>query len=221
MENEEEKLFKILEEIFEAHGIESTEYNGWLLPNNNLPAVKAYWYPDASEHVGQLTIELLMEEGENEGTNIIVESFAGMGKVEDRLNSALDNFMRNSLHPFLSAFWDNSTKEITVDKWEIGGEVYSAYIGDYGVVNRQGDDFKIPDDYFEIIKKAICDEKLESNIHWFNLFYANFDPIDNQATALMDNVAWDTGSKAITSASWSRLDGYYHVREFIILRRER
>ena len=208
---DENKLFKILEAIFKAHAFDPKEQEGWLVPTGTLPAIKAFWYPKATETVGQLTIEIFV----NEKTSI-VESFAGFG--EKKFESALENFINNALPLYLASFWGYNSESISIDTWELNGEEYLAFIGDYGVINPK-EEFSIPDDYLEVVYDAIAAEELGNDYHWFNLFYANFDAQNRHAEALKENETWDAGTEAIASMDWIKVYDYYSVRQSIILKK--
>lgn len=208
---DEEKLSKIVEAIFKAHSYNPKEEEGWILPTGTYPAIKAFWYPEATETVGQLTIEIFV----NKETSI-VESFAGYG--EKKFEAALENFIKNALPLYLSAFWGYDSESITIDTWELNGKHYLAFIGDYGVINPK-EEFSIPDDYLEVIYDAIEAEELGNEYHWFNLFYANFDAQSRQAEALKDNDTWEAGTQAINSLEWLKVYDYYSVRQSIILKK--
>lgn len=207
----EEKLFKIVEAIFRTHGFEGTNEEGWLMPTGTYPAIKAFWYPEATETVGQLTVEIFVDEKTS-----IIESFAGIG--EKKFESALENFIHNALYLYLAAFWGYDAEKISIDRWEIEGNEYLAFIGDYGVINAK-EDFEIPDDYLEVIYDAIADETLGKAYHWFNFIYANFDAQNRKAEALKENDAWEAGSKALDSLGWMKVYDYYSVRQSIILKK--
>ena len=208
---DENKLFKILEAIFKAHGFEPKEEEAWLLPSGSVPAIKAFWYPKATETVGQLTIEIFVDK-----KTTIVESFAGYG--EKKFESALENFIKNALPLYLAAFWAYDSKSISIDTWELNGQEYLAFIGDYGVINPK-EEFSIPDDYLEVVYDAIAAETLGNDYHWFNLFYANFDAQNRHAEALKENETWEAGTEAIASMDWIKVYDYYSVRQSIILKK--
>lgn len=208
---DEEKLLKIVEAIFKAHGFDPKKEEGWVLPTGTYPAIKAFWYPKATETVGQLTVEIFV----NEQTSI-VESFAGYG--EKKFESALANFIKNALPLYLAAFWGYDSENISIDTWELNGESYLAFIGDYGVINPK-ENFSIPEDYLEVVYDAIESETLGNDYHWFNLFYANFDAQNRQAEALKENETWELGSQAITSLDWQKVYDFYSVRQSIILKK--
>lgn len=208
---DDEKMVKIVEAIFRTHGFDAQVEDGWVLPTGTSPAVKAFWYPEATETVGQLTIEIFIDE-----KTTIVESFAGIG--EKKFESALENFINNALHLYLSAFWGYDAHNISIDTWEINGEQYLAFIGDYGVINAK-EGFTIPEDYLEVMYDAIESETLGNDYHWFNFFYANFDAQNRHAEALKENEAWDAGTEAIGSLEWDKVYDYYSVRQSIILKK--
>ncbi len=208
---DEEKLVKIIEAIFRAHGFDAQVNDGWVMPTGTEPAIKAFWYPEATETVGQLTIEIFV----NEETRII-ESFAGVG--EKKFESALKNFINNALQLYLSAFWGYDAEDISIDTWELNGEQYLAFIGDYGVINAK-EEFSVPEDYLEVLYDAIATEPLGKDYHWFNLFYANFDAENRHAEALKENEVWEAGTEAISSLDWTKVYDYYSVRQSIILKK--
>ncbi|HHD75538.1 MAG TPA: hypothetical protein ENK82_02720 [Campylobacterales bacterium] len=211
LEINEEQLIKIVEAIFKAHGFDAQTEDGWVMPTGTYPAVKAFWYPEATETVGQLTIEIYVNEAVT-----IIESFAGMG--EKKFESALENFIKNALPLYLAAFWAYDAENIAIDTWELNGEQYRAFIGDYGVINaREG--FTIPEDYLEVMYDAIAAEELGNEYHWFNFIYANFDAKNRKAEALKENEEWKAGSEALDSLAWMKVYDYYSVRHSIILKK--
>lgn len=206
-----EKLVKVLEAIFSTHGFEVKEEEGWVLPTGTAPAVKAFWYPEATKTVGQLSIEIFVDD-----QTTVVESFAGIG--EKKFESALENFIKNALPLYLAAFWGYDSDNISIDVWELNGDQYRVFIGDYGVINAN-EDFSIPEDYLEVMFDAIEAEALGKDYHWFNFFYANFDAQNRQAEALKENDAWEAGTEAILSLDWTKVYDYYSVRQSIILKK--
>ena len=208
---DEKKLEKIVEAIFKAHAFDPIVEEGWVLPTQTYPAVKAFWYPEATETVGQLTVEIFV----NESTSI-VESFAGFG--QKKFESALENFIKNGLPLYLAAFWGYDAEGISMDRWEIEGEEYVAFLGGYGVINPK-ESFAIPEDYLEVMYDAISAEALGEEYHWFNLFYVNFDENTQKAEALKENEAWEGGAKALESLDWLKREEYYSVRHSIILKK--
>ncbi len=212
MKVDEDKLLKIVQAIFTTHGFDAQTIDGWVMPTGVEPAIKAFWYPEASERVGQLTIEIFINE-----SRTVIESFAGYG--EKKFESALENFIKNALPLYLAAFWGYDAKEVAIKRWSIEGEDYLAFIGDYGVINAS-ENFSIPKAYLERIYKVISKEELGADFHWFNFFYVNFNERRQEAEALKDNEAWDVGKQSLLALDWQKSKEYYSVRQSIILKKE-
>ena len=214
--NEAKNITQLIAELFKTHGFNTEEHDGWIIPEGSDYAMKGYWYAEATENVGQLSIELFVN-----SEMIMVESFAGMGESESaRLKNAFSSFVYHSFHTFLMAIWGVNAKEVRTERWSIGSQVYMAYIGEHGILNYdQSNRLEIPVSYEAKIKELIVSESLSNEYHWFTLFYANMNGIDRQAEILKDNVKWSVGEKLLTSLDWKRSNHYYSVRQFIVLKK--
>ena len=214
--NEAKNIIELLRELFKTAGFEVEEHDGWLIPEGSDYAMKGYWYPEATEVVGQLTIELFVN-----SEMIMVESFVGMGDVEkERLKNAFSSFVHHSFHTFLFAIWGVKSNEVEEENWMIDGKNYRAYLGNRGVMNYDRETMlEIPSSYARKIKELIVSEPLSKKFHWFTLFYANMNGLDTHAEILKDNVKWNEGEKALKSLAWKRSNHYYSVRQFIILKK--
>ena len=214
--NEAKDITQLIAELFKTHGFESEEHDGWVIPNGSDYAMKGYWYPEATEVVGQLTIELFVH-----SEIIMVESFAGVGESEsERLKSAFSSFVYHSFPLFLSAIWGLEDKSIEIKKWLVAGNEYSVYLGNRGVMNYDKEmKLEIPSSYATKIEELISSEPLKDEFHWFTLFYANLNGLDTQAEVLKDNIKWLSGERSLKSLAWKRSNHYYSVRQFIILKK--
>jgi hypothetical protein len=86
--NEATEITELLKELFKTKGFEIEEYDGWIIPNGSDYAMRGYWYPEATDSTGQLSIEVFVN-----SELIMVESFAGMGKSGvERLKDAFASF---------------------------------------------------------------------------------------------------------------------------------
>ena len=200
-----------LQLILAHHGLQTEEYNGWLLANGNFPAICAQWTPGPSN--GRLDIHLRLESG-----STIEESFAGIGHGQTGVRNGLQNFMQNSLHVILAGFWQIvDHDQVTIESWKIAGKSYTSYCGNFGTRASNGVAAQIPQGAFAAIEKAILNEKLGSDTHWIRTFVAN---LDGQFTieSLLDNNAWDSGKAAVSSLPWKACEGYYSARQFLLLR---
>jgi Family of unknown function (DUF6348) len=208
---EDEEITKAILAIFEAHGLTCTIHNEWVLPNGLLPAIRGSWFPDT--HNGRLDIHVLIEE------NVMIEEcFAGLGAGKEGFIDALENFSVNSLHVLLAAMWDkNDPDQVTTEKWLVNGKNYSAYVGNFGNRVSPGVKFNVPRELFPAIQTAIKAEPLTDNIHWFRSFFCNVSG-DKTHEALLDNGLWQAGYDALVKVPWEHHEGYYGVRNFVVLR---
>jgi len=200
-----------LQHILAHHGLQTEEYNGWLVANGNFPAIRAQWTPGPSN--GRLDIHLRLASGAT-----IEEAFAGIGTGQAGMRNGLQNFMQNSLHVLLAGFWQiTDPDQVAITNWEISGRTYTAYSGYLVTRATDGVDVEIPQATLDVIDQAILNEKLTSDTHWVRTFFAN---VNGQFTfeSLLDNEPWDNGEAAVRSLPWKACDGYYSARQFILLR---
>jgi hypothetical protein len=214
--SEAKEIGELLKELFKTKGYEVEEYDGWIIPEGSDYAMRGYWYPEATDSTGQLSIEVFVN-----SEIIMVESFAGMGENGvERLKDAFASFVHHSFYTFLSAIWNVDAKEVKRENWSVGSKSYSAYIGTQGVLSYDKKALVIPETYMEKIKELIVSEPLDAEYHWFNIFYANLNGLDSYAEISKDNIKWTVGEKVLKSMSWARSNNYYVARQFIVLKRD-
>lgn len=213
--NEAQEITQLLTELFKTHGFESENYEGWIIPDGSDYAMRGYWYPQATETTGQLTIEIFIN-----SEMIIVESFAGIGEDSThKLKNAFSSFVHHDFLVLLLALWNKETS-IKQERWRVGEKSYIAYIGEQGVINYDREKpLETPQNYGEKIKSLISSESLDKEFHWFTFFYANLNGLDSSAELLKDNIRWTTGEKEIKALSWRRSNHYYAVRQFVFLKK--
>jgi Family of unknown function (DUF6348) len=207
-------LKQYLCELFEAHDVPFHIENEWVVPYGNLPAIRATWFQ--KEGSGVFEVEVLLA-----GDRIINECFAGFGNGQEGILSGFENFCVNSFHVFLSAFWKKHEEEqVKLESWSIGGETYQAFIGNFGTRAAAGVVPKIPERLFEQIEKTITQERLDEKVSWFRIFVAS---VSGQLIfeALKENEEWKNGLSALQSLKWEKEDGYYSVRNFIVLKKHK
>ncbi|MDR1876620.1 MAG: DUF6348 family protein [Flavobacteriaceae bacterium] len=207
---------EILANILQAHELNMVEYNDWILVDERLPAISASTQDCRKYENGagiRLDIIVLLDEN-----RVIRESFPGIGKDElSATQNAFQNFYANSLPVFLSAFWQVENEEqVGVEEWEIQGNVWNAYIGNFGCKG----DFNIPENLFSTIENQIQNEKLEENIYWFQLYYANINKEEKMIEVLKNNEEWPALTDKIKTICWNDSDKFYSLRNFLILKRK-
>ncbi len=204
-------LINEVSELMSAHGVTFHVENGWIVPYNKLPAIRATWFP--REDSGRLEIEVLLED-----ERIINECFAGIGSGRTGLNDAFQNFCVNSFHVLSAAFWGiDDPDQVLTEKWDFQGKTYTAFIGNFGARGSAGINPDIPDDLFGSIESAIRNQPLNDKLSWFRCFFCNASG-DKTFEALRNNQVWDSGLSALKSLPWLKANGYYSVRNFLILK---
>jgi len=213
---EAQTISELLKELFKTHSFESEEHEGWIIPEGSDYAMKGYWYPEATDNAGQLTIEVFIN-----SEMIIVESFSGQGLTnKDRLKNAFSSFIHHLFLSLLEALWKKKSLEIKKDTWTINNEEYHVYIGNQGVINYdKTTSLILPSSYTSCIKKIILNEPLEKSHHWFTFFYANLNGLDNYSEVLKDNIKLISSADQVKTLEWKRSNHYYAVRQFFILKK--
>jgi hypothetical protein len=204
-------LEKELSELMSAHEIQFHVENEWVVPSSKLPAIRATWYP--REANGLLEVDVLLED-----ERIINECFAGIGSGRSGINDALQNFCVNSFHVLLASLWGlNDPDQVITECWKFDGKEYTAFIGNFGTRGSGEVNAEIPEGLFEVIEKTIKSEPLNGDLSWFRCFFCDVSG-EQTFEALKNNEVWESGLSALKSLPWVKTNGYYSVRNFLILK---
>ena len=201
-----------LKRVLERHGLQCDCHNDWVLPDAKLPAIRGSW--QARDRSGRLDVQVLVEDGV-----LIEEAFAGLGTGRAGFDDALFNFMVNSLHVLLSAFWGESDPgQVLTERWRTKGAEYVAHIGNIGTRASQGIHPHIPTGLFPGLVNLIEAQNLQGDLHWIRLFFCD---VAGEPTyeALLDNEHWQTGVEFLRGLPWQTTEGYYSARNFVVLRK--
>jgi len=200
-----------LQAILTNHGLPISVNREWLLPFSDLPAVCAVWYGDSGNRLLEVIVKL------PDGTEI-VEGFAGTGELDAAFDDAFDNFMRSSLHVMLSGLWGvHDPEQIDSYDWQIAGKHYTAFIGNYVSRSSESTNAHVPPKLDARLNATIQREQLTQEFHWVRLFVANMQG-EFVFEALKDNEDWPAGLVCLNSCIWPPTDGYYTLRQFVLLR---
>jgi len=204
-----DEVMDALREIMVEHDLDCATEGEWVVPNGKLPAIRAHWHP--GENSGLLAIHVLVAPGV-----VIEECFGGVGEGAKGFGDALTNFMVNSLHVLLSAFWGKSdSDQVLVEQWRIGGRKYIAHIGDIGVRTSAGVDVSPPEGLVPAVKIALECEKARDHYVWCRVFFAS---ISNEHTyeTLLNNQKWPAALERMKELQWPRSRGFFSFRNFIV-----
>ena len=148
----------------------------------------------------------------------IVESFGGVGRLDEGFDSAMENFRANSLHVMLSALWNHDDPaQVSTERWDIGSTPFTAVIGNLGMRSSLATLPPPPGALFNKLHEAMRAEPLTPELHWF-MFYAASIRGDLTFESLRDNEPWQAGVEALRSLAWEPTDGFYSARLFLILK---
>jgi Family of unknown function (DUF6348) len=201
-----------LSDLMKAHDVPFHVENEWIVPFSKLPAIRATWYPRESS--GLLEVNVLLED-----ERIINECFAGIGSGSEGIRDALQNFCVNSFHVLLASLWSlDDPDQVMTEHWNLAGKKYTAYIGNFGTRGSNEVDAQIPQGLFETIEKAIKSESLNNDLSWFRCFFCDVSG-EQTFEALKNNEVWESGVEALKSLLWVKTNGYYSVRNFLVLRK--
>lgn len=207
---------EILANMLLAHDLPSIEYKDWLLVDEQLPAMRAETFDFKEYENGagiRLDITLLLA-----SKKTISESYLGIGKNKiSAIQNAFQNFVTNSFHVLLSAFWQiTNDDQIGIEEWEIKGKKWKVYIGNFGCKG----DFNIPENLFKIIEEQIQEENLEEDLYWLRIYYANVNSQEIMIETLKNNEVWPEMENKLKTVAWDNSDKFYSLRNFIILKRK-
>ena len=119
----------------------------------------------------------------------------------------------------LSSLWNkHDPNQVEIENWSLHGIHYKAYIGNLGTRATEGVEVSVPKALFESLEKAIKNEVLASEISWFRVFFGS---VSGEFTfeALKENEVWEKGISMLRELPWGKPEGYYSVRQFIVLRK--
>ena len=206
---------EILARLLQAHDLKITEYNDWLLPDGEMPAICALTQ-GYREQNGKASIRLDIGIALDKD-KMIWESFAGLGMDElTATQNAFENFVKNSFHVMLSALWDiTDGEQVGVEEWEIGGQTWKATIGNFGCKGK----FDVPQELFATIEDMVSNLDFNGEIHWLRVFYANVGKDETIIECLLDNEVWEDGRRELQTVNWLKSDSFYSIRNFIIFQK--
>jgi len=205
-------LADVLSHLFQAHNIPCTVEDSWVFPYSQQPAIRGIWHPPLKTATGRLDIEILLADGRT-----LIEHFAGLGEGNNAIMDGFQNFILGSFPVLLASLYGrNDSEQVITDRWCLEGADWIVYAGNFSRRASNGLDIPVPKSAFASIQAAIKSTPLSSDLHWFRTFYCQ---ISSQQIfeALVDNEPWQQGEAALKSIPWEQQEGYYSVRNFLVL----
>jgi len=214
--NIEEQLLEILGQFdMKLEKMEDYYFVDNLFPGITAQAYEMERFEDSV--VVQVDIHILLAK------QSFTESFVGHAStVEEAIASAFEQFEVNTLHTLIMAFWDNAKKVengVGTDTWEINGHKWQAVISNYGYRGDEPLDEIIDDSdsmYMEV-EKAIKALPLDKDIYAVRSVYTNVGDGRRVTEALINNEEFLELENAISGLKWKHTEGYYSVRNLVLV----
>ena len=207
-------LQKYLLRLFERHDVElEADEDGWLVTDDDFPAIRAEWHEGAAGEPGRLDIDVVLSEERR-----IEESFAGIGGGDAGCRDALRAFEQNIFHLLLAACWYvTDDRKMRITAWDIGVRTWDVFIGPFTVRGADENAVPIPVEALSAIETALKREVLAPELHWLRLVHQHGTDGNARCEVLLDNEPWTAGTPALDSVAWP-VSGYdYSARCFMLL----
>jgi len=207
-------LQKYLLRLFEKHGVElEADEDGWLVTDDDFPAIRAEWHEGAAGEPGRLDVDVVLSEERR-----IEESFAGFGDADAGCRDALQGFERDAFHVLLAAFWYvTDSRRMQITAWEMGVRTWDVFIGPFTLRGVDITDMEMLDQVPAAMEAALRNEALKPELHWLRLAYRRTADGEVRCEALLDNEPWTAGTQALAALAWPSDELAYTARSFIVL----
>ncbi|HEY8683551.1 MAG TPA: DUF6348 family protein [Rhodanobacter sp.] len=205
-------LQKYLLRLFERHDVElEADEDGWLVTDDDFPAIRAEWHEGSGDEPGRLDIDVVLSEDRR-----IEESFAGSGGGDAGCRDALQVFEQNVFHLLLAACWYvTDDRKMRIMSWDIGVRSWDVFIGPFTLRGVAKDAVTVPADALAAIETTLKREVLTPELHWVRLVHRHGG--DARCEALLDNEPWTAGTLALDSVAWPLSEHDYSARCFMLL----
>ena len=216
-------LNKKLSELLIAHGVDVSLDEDFVYAN--LPSVLRFKTRAIYNEVNNFISSQLDVKAIPVDEKMIVESFGDFGAdLETAISRNLRNFCMSSLHTLLAAFVleiEEITNQITIEEWQVNGQVWKAYIGNL-TPKRTGNHTEVispPNEFFNAMEGSIKEQNLNNKIHWFRGYYSQFQNKLTQVEFLKDNL--DITVRCPLFSVIPVIPGveFYSCRNFIVLKK--
>ncbi len=203
-------------ELFRNHGIDVAPVGDWIVFRDRNMRAKAAIVREMKQQVGmsvQLDVRIEIEPGRT-----IIESFAGVGESKDRaVANAQHNFVVNSFHVILAAFFMPEDEQVTREEWIIGGQRKLVTIGSIGMRGEllvQGEQAAA---WFRQFKERLQAKRLEPRTYWVRLYYGQMQREAIACEVLLDNEPWEEMRSEMASIAWPVGEAFYSIRVFLVI----
>ena len=203
-------------ELFRGHGVEALLQDEWIVFPGRSVKASAELYGQAS-HEAATSVQLDVRV-QNASGRAIVESFAGLGTTADEaVADAMQNFVVNSFHVLLAAFFGVSGQQVAQEKWVSGGKPCRVTIGNVGVRGEPPVEGEALVAWFDHFTEKLRQKQFAAGTHWVRVFYAQ---MQNEALAcevLLNNEVWEEMQSEMAAIDWPAGEAFYSLRLFVVI----
>jgi Family of unknown function (DUF6348) len=209
-------------DLLKNHGIGVDITDGFI--NTDLPENIKFRARTVYEKVNESISSRLDVMAKTDKGEEIYESCGDYGAtIEEAVNNNFQNFSASSLHPLLAALGcidPHTYDQITIEKWEINGKVWTAYIGNLVPKILADRQYTIapPSEFFDSFERGIKAQQLINRLHWFRGYYCQLDNEIKNREFLMDNELVTETDIIFGALPIVPNVRFYSCRNFIILK---
>ena len=210
------QLNEALLELFRSHGVVTKLQGKWLVFPKSGMRTSAAIVTEIAQQTGmivQLDVKFEMGSG-----CTLIESFAGLGETTE--TAALDafrNFVTNSFHVLLGAFFGQSDTQVFQDDWSSGSVKRRVTIGNAWVRGN----LPIPNEQvskcLERFEQQVKEKNLAPQTHWVRMYYAQAQGKSTACEVLLDNGVCEEMQSEIEAYDWPCGEEFYSVRVFLVI----
>lgn len=206
---------RVLAEIFRKHNIECEIQGDSIIFEKQqiTAATKVFDRTSSAAKVLQIDVKLNIGLGRS-----IVESCAGFGDdFESALANAWENFLRNSFHVLLGAFFSTEyDDQIHRYQWNINGNTYEVTMSNIGLRGKLPE--KLETKWHDQLEEIIQSQKLTHETHWIRLYQAQAAGEVYSCEILLDNDVWTDVESTVQKFDFPQTEKFLSVRVFMVLK---
>jgi hypothetical protein len=207
---------EIFFQLFKGHGIDCQQEADWIVfPNRSIRAsavIVKEWKPKAS-YTAQLDFRMELNSGQR-----LIESCGGLGETrENAIKNAIENFVLNSFHVILAAFFGPQGDQVTVEEWRIGSEDRRVIIGPMGMRGKLPDPSNPPLAWLKEVYEKVRSKALPGGTHWLRVYYGQYDNRAEELEVLLDNDDWAEVRNELATIDWPKGKEFFSLRVFMII----
>lgn len=210
------QLNNFLAEAFRRHNIEcNIEKDLIIFPHQYMTAWAHIFNRSSSAITVIVQLDIHLEIGLGK---TIIESCAGVGMDEDiAIKDAWENFLTNSFHTLLSAFFTKEfDDQVNTQQWMIGGRAYDVIISNVTTKGNHPDPLSLH--WLEQLEEAIKIQPLTKGTHWVRFYYAQSESEFISGEILLDNEVWDGVEKTVRTFDFPTYRDFFSMRVIMVLK---